>query len=81
MAVTVYTQQDCVGCRYTKKFLAQHSIAFTEVDVDRAGKRDELIAQGFKQMPVVVSSHGKWSGYRRERLMDLRDAMRSESHG
>lgn len=70
--ITVYTTEDCVACRYTKKFLASHSIAYTEIDVtDDEAKQDELRHKGFREMPVVITDHGKWSGYKREHLKGL----------
>lgn len=70
--ITVYTQEDCNACRYSKKFLAQHNIAYTEIDVTGDDDmRDELVAKGFREMPVVVTDTGSWSGYRRKRLKAL----------
>lgn len=76
MTILVYTQKDCVPCRYTKKFMAANNIAYTEVDVDEAGVREKLLAQGHRSVPVVVTHNDSWSGYRREKLMDLRDSLR-----
>lgn len=71
--ITVYTTTDCTACHYTKKFLAQHGIAYTEVDVtDDEAKQDELRRKGYQAMPVVITDHGRWSGYKREHLKGLR---------
>lgn len=73
--ITVYSQPNCAACRYTKKFLTKWGIPFTEIDVSVNGDaRKALVEQGFKgmEMPVVKTDHGSWSGYRREKLLDLK---------
>lgn len=83
MTITVYTQPNCSSCRYTRKFLAAHSIPYTEVDVSvNEDARDDLVRQGLTglEMPVVVTPHGKWHGYNREKLKDLADVYEGEHH-
>jgi glutaredoxin len=81
--ITVYTQPGCAACRYTKKFLAVKGIPYTEIDVsinDEA--RHELVRQGFTglEMPVVVTAHGRWHGYNREKLKDFAAVYEGEHH-
>lgn len=70
--IIVYVKPDCISCRYTKKFLMQHNIPFTEVDVSvREEDAKGLWDNGFRELPVVQTTDGAWSGYRRDKLQAL----------
>jgi mycoredoxin len=61
MDLKVYTTQWCRDCRTAKKFLAEHNIPYTEVDIDSTpGAADEVFEHvGKKAIPQFVIN-GKW---------------------
>lgn len=81
--ITVYSTDQCVKCKMTKKFLEQHHIDFTEVNIDNPehlqnhGKsREEVISYlkdvlNFRTMPIVETPTDTWSDYRLDKLRSL----------
>jgi glutaredoxin len=61
MQLTVYSAAWCRDCREAKKFLAAHSIPYTEIDIENTpGAADEVIAHvGKRSIPQFVLD-GKW---------------------
>lgn len=70
--VTVYSKENCQGCRATVRFLETRGIEFHYKDVTNDEElQDSLRADGWKEMPVVESKNGMWSGYRPDLLGGL----------
>ena len=61
MQLTVYTAPWCRDCREAKRFLAQHNISYSEVDIEQVpGAADEVLENvGKKAIPQFVLD-GKW---------------------
>jgi glutaredoxin-like protein NrdH len=71
MAVTVYTNPNCVQCEMTKKFLDKEGIEYTVESLQAEENYDKLVEfvnQGFKAAPIVVTDTETWSGYKPEKL-------------
>lgn len=58
IAVTVYTKNDCFGCKKTKDKLDQSDIEYTSVNVEEDATAYKYVTEtlGLRQMPVVVVS-------------------------
>lgn len=62
--VTVYTKNNCHGCKATTRKLDERGVQYTTKNVDLDEKaRDKVIALGFMQMPVVITDSDSWYGY------------------
>lgn len=61
MDLKVYSAAWCRDCREAKRFLAQHNIAFKEIDIENTpGAADEVLANvGKRAIPQFVLD-GKW---------------------
>ena len=61
MALTVYSASWCRDCREAKRFLDQHNIAYTEIDIEQTpGAAAEVVANvGKRAIPQFVLN-GKW---------------------
>jgi mycoredoxin len=61
MELLVYSASWCRDCREAKRFLAAHSIPFTEIDIETTpGAADEVLANvGKRAIPQFVLD-GKW---------------------
>lgn len=71
MAVTVYTNPNCVQCEMTKKFLDNEGIEYTVENLQAEENYDKLVEfvnQGFKAAPIVVTDTETWSGYKPDKL-------------
>lgn len=70
--VTMYATSWCGYCRKARRFFNQHSIAFTEYDIekDSQAKRryDDMGAQG---VPVIIINGERLNGFDEERLLSL----------
>ena len=61
MALLVYSAAWCRDCREAKRFLADHSIPYTDIDIDSTpGASDQVIAHtGKRAIPQFVLD-GRW---------------------
>ncbi len=61
MTLLLYTASWCRDCRVAKRFLLQHKIPHTEIDIENTpGAAEEVIAQvGKRAIPQFVID-GKW---------------------
>ncbi|EMD9177476.1 glutaredoxin-like protein NrdH [Cronobacter turicensis] len=73
MRITIYTRNDCVQCHATKRALESRGIAFDIINLDEQPEAiDTLRAQGFRQLPVVMTDALSWSGFRPDMINRLR---------
>lgn len=71
--VTVYTKDNCNQCRATKTKLGLLKIPYVEINIEHdAEARAQLLAQGWKQMPVVKHETTSWAGFRPDRIENLK---------
>lgn len=73
MSITVYTQPGCGPCLATKRALDKAGLPYDVADISQDdGARDYVMALGYLSAPVVVSGDEHWSGFRPERIKNLR---------
>lgn len=61
--VTIYSQENCVQCTGSKKFVERHGIPNVIVDITNDDStRDALRVHGIKQMPIIIGPDGKVFG-------------------
>jgi len=65
----VYTKPNCVQCDATKRWLDNHGIEYSTVDIEQNQEAfDRIVALGFRAAPVVESEAGSWSGFNPDKL-------------
>ncbi|CAK8054762.1 glutaredoxin-like protein NrdH [Eupransor demetentiae] len=71
--VKVYTKNNCVQCKMTKKFLDQAGIGYEEFNIEEEPQyAQELKDAGFRQAPVVmVPGMDSFSGFRPDQLKQI----------
>jgi glutaredoxin-like protein NrdH len=71
--VKLYTSEECSRCHRTAEILTAKGIDFEEIDVDKLSEAetDELRAQGFQSLPVVITATDAWCGFRADKLVML----------
>jgi glutaredoxin-like protein NrdH len=75
MSVIVYTNPNCVQCEMTKKYLDKEGIEYTVEDLQSEANYDKLVEfvnQGFKSAPIVVTDTETWSGYKLDKLKEIK---------
>jgi mycoredoxin len=61
MPLVVYTASWCRDCRTAKRFLQEHQVPFTEVDIEETpGAADEVIENVGKRAIPQFFLDGKW---------------------
>lgn len=82
--ITVYSANECIKCKMTKKFLQQNNVDYLEINIDdeefnlkEYGKtrddyvkyiKDELL---LSTMPIVVTENDYWGDYQLGKLKEL----------
>ena len=65
MTVTVYSKPACVQCTATTRALDAKGIAYTLVDLTQdAVAMAQVLAMGYRQVPVVIAGEQHWTGFR-----------------
>ena len=73
MRITIYTRNDCVQCHATKRAIESRGFTFDLVNLDLTPEAaDDLRAQGYRQLPVVITDQESWSGFRPDMINRLR---------
>lgn len=73
MRITIYTRNDCVQCHATKRAIENRGLTFDLINLDLHPEAlDDLRAQGYRQLPVVVTDQESWSGFRPDLINRLR---------
>lgn len=73
--VTVYTLPACVQCDSTKRYLQREMIEFDEVKLHETPEALEMVrGMGYTAAPVVVAGESHWSGFRMDKLDELKAA-------
>lgn len=70
--VTVYSKNNCVQCKMTKRFLEQHNVAFKEINLDEEPEFIEHVkGLGFSAAPVIETENDSFSGFQPAKLKTL----------
>ncbi|USS90097.1 glutaredoxin-like protein NrdH [Fructilactobacillus carniphilus] len=71
--ITVYTKNNCIQCKMTKRFLTEHNVDFTEKNTsENPALIPYLKEQGFQAVPVVESEVLEaFGGFRPDQLKRL----------
>lgn len=72
-SILLYTKNNCVRCKMTKKVLSTMKINFKEINISQHDKtRKMLVEKGYKQTPVVaINGKLSFSGFRPDLLKKL----------
>lgn len=59
--ITIYTKNNCMQCKMSKKWMTDHDVPFTEINIEEPPEyvshiKDDL---GFRAAPVVEQVNGK----------------------
>ncbi|WP_312585170.1 glutaredoxin-like protein NrdH [Atlantibacter sp.] len=78
MRITIYNRNDCVQCHATKRAMESRGYTFELINLDNDPQAVEALrAQGFRQLPVVITDSLSWSGFRPDMINRLGPAQRA----
>ncbi|MGT2948706.1 redoxin NrdH [Streptococcus devriesei] len=70
--ITVFSKNNCMQCKMTKKFLEQNNIDFQEINIDeQPDKIDYVKSLGFTAAPVIEAGDIVFSGFQPAKLKAL----------
>lgn len=70
--ITVYSKNNCIQCKMTKKFLEQHGANFQEINIDEHPEKvDYVKSLGFTSAPVIEADNLVFSGFQPAKLKEL----------
>ncbi len=72
MLVTVYSKPNCPQCEYTKRDMDILGITYQTIDLTNdQTQRQRLMQAGYRNVPIVETERGAWSGYNQEKIRSL----------
>ncbi|GAA3012358.1 glutaredoxin-like protein NrdH [Tetragenococcus solitarius] len=72
MNITLFSKNNCMQCKMTKRFLAENNINFEEINIDNEPDAlGWLKEQGFQSVPVITSDATTVVGFRPDQLRQL----------
>ena len=78
MRITIYTRNDCVQCHATKRAMESRVYTYELINLDNDPQAVEALrAQGFRQLPVVITDSLSWSGFRPDMINRFGPAQRA----
>ncbi|MEY8699691.1 glutaredoxin-like protein NrdH [Streptococcus ferus] len=67
--ITVFSKNNCMQCKMTKKFLEQNGADFEEINIDeQPDKIDYVKGLGFTAAPVIEAGETVFSGFQPNKL-------------
>ncbi|HEN2566624.1 TPA: glutaredoxin-like protein NrdH [Streptococcus agalactiae] len=70
--ITVFSKNNCMQCKMTKKFLDQHGADFEEINIDEKPEKIEYVKNlGFSATPVIEAGNVVFSGFQPSKLKEL----------
>ncbi|HFH8283620.1 TPA: redoxin NrdH [Streptococcus agalactiae] len=70
--ITIFSKNNCMQCKMTKKFLDQHGADFEEINIDEKPEKIEYVRNlGFSAAPVIEAGNVVFSGFQPSKLKEL----------
>ena len=70
--VTIYTNIGCSACHQAMDFMTRHGVSYVERNLaDDPAARDELLAMGFRAVPVIKVGDETMLGFSAPRLRKM----------
>ena len=70
--ITVYSKNNCVQCKMTKRFLDSNNITYQEINLDEQPEYIEHVkGLGFNAAPVIETPTEVFSGFQPGKLKQL----------
>lgn len=70
--VIVYSKPNCMQCNFTKKWLKERNIPYTELNVEEdEAALSKIKEMGYQAVPVIVTETENWYGFQPDKLSKL----------
>jgi len=73
MKVTIYSKNNCMQCKMTKRFLSEHNVEFEERNINQNPEYVTYLKEkGFQAVPVIEApGHPAFYGFRPDQLTQI----------
>ena len=76
MTLSVYSKPSCVQCTATYRALDKQGIEYEVFDLSEDEKALQTVKElGYLQAPVVVAGDDSWSGFRPDKINELKNLL------
>lgn len=73
--VTIFTSPTCMYCKAAKKYMEEKGVSYEEKDISKDMEaRDELIAKGYRGVPIIRIDGEDMVGFDKESLDQIFNA-------
>lgn len=70
--ITVFSKNNCMQCRMTKKFLEENKVDFIEINLDEQPEKiDYVKSLGFTSAPIIEAGDVVFSGFQPTKLKEI----------
>ncbi|EHJ56407.1 glutaredoxin-like protein NrdH [Streptococcus urinalis FB127-CNA-2] len=70
--IVVFSKNNCMQCKMTKKFLEQNGAEFEEINIDQHPEKiDYVKSLGFSSAPVIEAGDIVFSGFKPAKLKEI----------
>lgn len=70
--IVVFSKNNCMQCKMTKKFLEQNGAEFEEINIDQHPEKiDYVKSLGFSSAPVIEAGDVVFSGFQPAKLKEI----------
>lgn len=77
--VVVLSKPSCVQCKATYRELDKHKIPYEIIDMSQdLTALDYALSLGHQSAPVVVADGDNWSGFRPDKIAEVKDRLEAE---
>lgn len=70
--ITVFSKNNCMQCRMTKKFLEENKVDFIEINLDEQPEKiDYVKSLGVTSAPIIEAGDVVFSGFQPTKLKEI----------
>ncbi|MGT2775918.1 glutaredoxin-like protein NrdH [Streptococcus hyovaginalis] len=70
--ITIFSKNNCMQCKMTKKFLEKEGVEFVEINIDEQPEQVEYVKSlGFAAAPVIQAGDMVFSGFQPAKLKEI----------
>ncbi|MFV8062938.1 glutaredoxin-like protein NrdH [Streptococcus pluranimalium] len=70
--ITIFSKNNCMQCKMTKKFLEKEGAEFVEINIDEQPEQVEYVKSlGFASAPIIQSGDMVFSGFQPAKLKEI----------
>ena len=79
--ISVFGKPGCYQCKYTTKAFDKLNVSYNYIDMSIDLAAEQRVKDlGFNAIPVVVTKHDKWAGFRPDKIQEEAKIWLQDNH-